>query len=156
MSLRVAVGIVSLVCGSICGMTATFKMLGMVDQVNERLPKEEQFDSLGWYLTKTQRLHREYKRLIRMDASSCSTTWLARWGLFVCSSAPGVLDFLQSERLVQTAPSQTGAKQEFSPAQCEIAGGKRIYQHLSGPTRSCRPQKLVWFMEFSPSHRGCD
>jgi hypothetical protein len=63
MSLRLAVGIVALVCVSICGMTATFKMLAMVDQVNERLPKEEQFDPLGWYLTKTQRLHREYKRL---------------------------------------------------------------------------------------------
>jgi hypothetical protein len=63
MSLRVAVGIVAVVCVSICGMTATFKMLGMVDQVNERLPKEEQFEPLGWYLTKTQRLHREYKRL---------------------------------------------------------------------------------------------
>jgi hypothetical protein len=43
-------------------MTATFKT-GMVDQVNDRLPKKEQFDPLGWYLSKYQRLQREYKRL---------------------------------------------------------------------------------------------
>lgn len=35
----------------------------MVDEVNEKLPKENQFDLLGWYLPKTLRLHREYKRL---------------------------------------------------------------------------------------------
>ena len=35
----------------------------MVDQVNGRLPKDMQFSPLGWYLSKTLRLHREYRRL---------------------------------------------------------------------------------------------
>jgi hypothetical protein len=35
----------------------------MVDKVNEVLPKEGQFEPLGWHLSKRQRLRREYKRL---------------------------------------------------------------------------------------------
>jgi len=31
--------------------------------VNEKLPNDEQFQHLGWYLTKTARLRREYQRL---------------------------------------------------------------------------------------------
>lgn len=35
----------------------------MVEKVNEKLPKEEQIGALGWYFSKTLRLHREYRRL---------------------------------------------------------------------------------------------
>jgi hypothetical protein len=35
----------------------------MGDQVNGKLPKDAQFSPLGWYLSKTLRLHREYRRL---------------------------------------------------------------------------------------------
>ncbi len=35
----------------------------MVEKVNDKLPKEEQFIALGWYLSKTLRLHREYRSL---------------------------------------------------------------------------------------------
>jgi len=35
----------------------------MVDAVNAKLPEDERFQHLGWYLTKTLRLHREYRRL---------------------------------------------------------------------------------------------
>jgi hypothetical protein len=35
----------------------------MVNQVIERLAKEDRFAELGWYLPKTVRLHSQYKRL---------------------------------------------------------------------------------------------
>lgn len=63
MSTRVIVGIVALACISICGLVATFANFEMVDKVNGKLPKAEQFALLGWYWSKRQRLHREYKRL---------------------------------------------------------------------------------------------
>ena len=63
MATRVVVGISALVCVSICGMISTFASWEMMDKVNEKLPREEQFAGLGWYASKTLRLHREYKRL---------------------------------------------------------------------------------------------
>jgi hypothetical protein len=33
----------------------------MVEQVNQKLSKEQQFLPVGWYLSKTLRLHREYR-----------------------------------------------------------------------------------------------
>lgn len=63
MSPRLVVGIVALASGSICGLIATLASFEMVEQVNTRLPTEVQFSPLGWYLPKTFRLHREYRRL---------------------------------------------------------------------------------------------
>jgi hypothetical protein len=63
MTARIIIGIVGLVCMSICAMLGTFKSFEMIDKVNERLPKEKQFESLGWYSSKYQRLDREYRRL---------------------------------------------------------------------------------------------
>jgi len=33
------------------------------DEVNKKLTVEKQFDPLGWYFAKTQRLHSDYRRL---------------------------------------------------------------------------------------------
>jgi hypothetical protein len=63
MATRVIVGVVALACFSICGMLSTFTRYEMMDKVNEKLPKEEQFGALWWYASKYQRLNREYKRL---------------------------------------------------------------------------------------------
>ncbi len=63
MASHIVVGIASLVCVSTCGMISTFANWEMMDKVNEKLPREEQFAALGWYLSKNLRLHREYKRL---------------------------------------------------------------------------------------------
>ncbi len=63
MSTRVIVGIVALACISICGLVATLANFELVDKVNDKLPNEEQFALLGWYWSKRQRLHHEYKRL---------------------------------------------------------------------------------------------
>jgi hypothetical protein len=46
-----------------CGLFSTLTDYEMLDKVNSQLPKQEQFDPLGWYWAKTSRLHREYKRL---------------------------------------------------------------------------------------------
>jgi hypothetical protein len=63
MTARIVISIVALACVPICGMIGTFRHFEMMDKVNDRLPKEEQFDPSWWYLSKTQRLRREYKRL---------------------------------------------------------------------------------------------
>jgi len=63
MTTRAVIGIVALLCVSMCGLVATLTNLEMVDNVNHKLPEWEQFSALGWYLSKYQRLHREYKRL---------------------------------------------------------------------------------------------
>jgi hypothetical protein len=60
---RVIVGIVALACVSTSGVIATLANWEMVEKVNEKLPKEDQFEALDWYLPKTQRLDRGYKRL---------------------------------------------------------------------------------------------
>jgi hypothetical protein len=59
----IVIGIVALAGVSICGLVASLTNLEMADKVNEMLPKDEQFFPLGWYFSKTERLHREYKRL---------------------------------------------------------------------------------------------
>jgi len=63
MTTRVIVGLVALACISICGLVATVASFEMLDKVNDKLPKGEQFALLGWYCSKRQRLHREYARL---------------------------------------------------------------------------------------------
>jgi hypothetical protein len=57
------VGVVGLILSSMCGILSTFTGYEIMDKVNTKLPKEDQFDPLGWYWSKRSRLHREYKRL---------------------------------------------------------------------------------------------
>ena len=88
MAPRVVVGIVALVCVSICGMIGTFANWEMMDKVNEKLPKEEQFAALWWYASKSLRLRREYKRLYpdgRLLLKVRILTVLAIACLFVCA-----------------------------------------------------------------------
>lgn len=63
MSVRAIVGIAALVGASLCGLLSALISLEIVDQVNAKLPKEEQFFPMGWYAPKTLRLFREYRRL---------------------------------------------------------------------------------------------
>jgi hypothetical protein len=63
MSGQVTIGIIALVSVSACGLISTLANFLMVEKVNEKLPKEEQIGALGWYFSKTLRLHREYRRL---------------------------------------------------------------------------------------------
>jgi hypothetical protein len=44
-------------------LVGTIANIEMLEEVNSVLPKESQFSPMGWYLSKTLRLHREYKRL---------------------------------------------------------------------------------------------
>lgn len=57
------IGIIALVGGSVCGMTSTFALFKMADEVNERLPEGQRFAPLGWYWSKYRRLMSEYRRL---------------------------------------------------------------------------------------------
>lgn len=63
MSSQITIGIIALVSFSACGLLSTLANFLMVEKVNEKLPKEEQIEALGWYFSKTLRLHREYRRL---------------------------------------------------------------------------------------------
>ena len=63
MAARVIIGIVALSCTSLCGIMATLAHQSMVAAVNGRLLEVEQFQPLGWYWEKTQRLNRDYRRL---------------------------------------------------------------------------------------------
>lgn len=56
-------GAIALAGVAVCGFICTLSQQEMVDKVNDKLSTEERFDSLGWYSSKTQRLHREYSRL---------------------------------------------------------------------------------------------
>ena len=63
MTVRLAVAFVLLLCVGGFGLAAAINAFAIVDAVNAKLPTGDQFGQLGWYLTKTLRLHREYRRL---------------------------------------------------------------------------------------------
>ena len=63
MNVRLAIAFVLLLCVGGLGMAAAITTFAIVDAVNAKLPTSEQFDHLGWWLPKTLRLHREYRRL---------------------------------------------------------------------------------------------
>ena len=62
MMFKLIAAAVLLLCVGGLGLTATITQFAIVDAVNEKLPENEQFNHLGWYLTKTARLRREYRR----------------------------------------------------------------------------------------------
>ena len=63
MNVRLAVAFALLLCVGGFGMAVTITTFAIVDAVNAKLPTNEQFDRFGWWLPKTLRLHREYRRL---------------------------------------------------------------------------------------------
>jgi hypothetical protein len=93
MTTRLIVAIVSLACVSICALVATVANSEIVEKVNSRLTKEEQFAPVGWYWSKFQRLHREYQRLFP-DGRLLFKFWVAMVlmfaGLIVCSWGIGL------------------------------------------------------------------
>jgi hypothetical protein len=60
---RLVVGIIALILASVCGFISSLTQFEMMDKVNAKLPKEDQFDPAWWYYSKTNRIHREYTRL---------------------------------------------------------------------------------------------
>jgi hypothetical protein len=63
MPARTIIGIVAFGCGTICALVAGFIHFQVKDLVKAKLPESEQFDWAWWYMDKTLRLRREYKRL---------------------------------------------------------------------------------------------
>jgi 4-hydroxybenzoate polyprenyltransferase len=51
------------ICGVASGIAMNAAYWAMVDKVNAKLPKDQQFSHPGWWFGKYQRLHREYRRL---------------------------------------------------------------------------------------------
>jgi hypothetical protein len=58
---RIIVGVIALVCVSVCGILATFSNFEMIDKVNDKLSDTENFAQLGWYLSKMRKLSREHR-----------------------------------------------------------------------------------------------
>jgi 4-hydroxybenzoate polyprenyltransferase len=63
MTWRIAIAFALLLCAGGFGLAATINNVAIVDAVNAKLPSHAQFDNWGLSFTKTQRLHREYRRL---------------------------------------------------------------------------------------------
>ena len=63
MTLRFTAVIVLLLCVGVLGFAGTINQFAIVDAVNAKLPVGDQFDAIGWWLPKTLKLHREYRRL---------------------------------------------------------------------------------------------
>jgi hypothetical protein len=58
----VGLGIFLLASGTL-GLYSTILHLEIIDQVNKKLPSEQQFSPLGWHYFKSRRLLIEYRRL---------------------------------------------------------------------------------------------
>ena len=63
MTARLAVAFVLLFCVGGFGLAAAINGFAIVEAVNTKLPTDERFAELGWYLSKTLRLHTAYRRL---------------------------------------------------------------------------------------------
>ena len=70
MNPRVIVGIAAVVGTAACGLFGAIANSEMVEKVNSRLPNDSQFSPMCWYLSKTLRLHREYKGFSRPELFS--------------------------------------------------------------------------------------
>ena len=89
---RVMIGVLALAGAAVCGLLSTTASFKMVKQVNERLAKEDQFAELGWYLLKTVRLHRQYKRLCpsgRLSRHVLALGGLMFFCLLICACSFG-------------------------------------------------------------------
>ena len=63
MTARLVATFVLLLCVGGLGLGACINQWAIVEAVNAKLPTDEQFNPLGWYLPKTLNLHRAYRRL---------------------------------------------------------------------------------------------
>src|SRR5713101_5120719 len=88
---RVIIGILALGCESPCGIASSLVSFEMVERVNERLPKDQQFAPLWWYWSKNLRLWREYQALYP-DGSLLRNLRALGVLIFVCLFT-GVWDF---------------------------------------------------------------
>jgi hypothetical protein len=91
---RLIIGVFALACVPVCGIASNLVSFEMVEKVNERLPKDQQFAALWWHWPKNQRLWREYRmlypdgtllrRLLTLGASmfACILTCAWAFGFF--------------------------------------------------------------------------
>ncbi|HZM90010.1 MAG TPA: hypothetical protein VFF31_26050 [Blastocatellia bacterium] len=63
MTLRIGAALVLLFCVGGFGLAAAINHYAIVEAVNAKLRREEEFELLGWYPRKALRLRSEYRRL---------------------------------------------------------------------------------------------
>jgi len=83
---RLVILIIALVGCSACGIIGTIINLQMVERVNSQMPPESQFFPIGWYIAKSLRLKREYRRLYPNGKLLLAEKVVAG-GMFVCVAA---------------------------------------------------------------------
>ena len=83
MSARLVLGIVAVTGVSISAIVSILANIEMVGKVNAALPSDLQFSPSGWYLPKTLRLHREYRRLFP-DGFLLRRFWIAVATAILC------------------------------------------------------------------------
>jgi hypothetical protein len=88
MSARLVIGLLALAGTSISGIVSTVVHFEMVSMVNAMLSKEQQFEGLGWYLPKIQRLHRAVLNALSRwkpltQVAHCGRRWAV--SLLICA-----------------------------------------------------------------------
>ncbi len=63
MTLRLTAALVLFLCAGVLGIAETIIQFAIISAVNAKLPPDDQFNALGWWITKTLRLHNQYRRL---------------------------------------------------------------------------------------------
>jgi len=62
-AIRLAIGILAFTCAMICIFIGNLAQWRMVEDVNRKLPRVQQFGFLGWHFRKTRRLWMMYREL---------------------------------------------------------------------------------------------
>jgi hypothetical protein len=77
----------------VLGIVGTINQFAIVEAVNAKLPPGDQFDTLGWWPSKTLRLHRQYRRLYPDGRLLWRQGVLASAMLFCMVLAGGLIGF---------------------------------------------------------------
>ena len=93
MTLRFTAALVLLLCVGVFGIAGTINQFAIVSAVNAKLPAGDQFDTIGWWLPKMLRLHRQYRRLYPDGGLLLRQGALASAMLFCIVLAAGLIGF---------------------------------------------------------------
>jgi len=63
MTARIGIALALLLASGFFGLAASLTSMRMVDEVNAKLSKEQQFGLLGWHYFKSRKMIQEYRRL---------------------------------------------------------------------------------------------
>ena len=89
---RVLIGVLALAGAAVCGLLSTTAIFEMVNQVNEKLAKEDPFAEFGWHLPKNRTSPSRVQEVVSPWATltPCPRTWwLDVFSLLICAGSFG-------------------------------------------------------------------